>query len=77
MEFYVKLWYIIIDICYYVYLVDEENEFVLFSSDDELIDALTQHQGDLFRVYVKGIAKFTVFYTSFGLYINQVIQSHK
>ena len=34
---------------------DEENEYVSFSSDDELIDALTQNQGGFFRVYVKGI----------------------
>lgn len=36
---------------------DEDNELIIFSSDDELIEALTQHEGGFFRVYVKVASK--------------------
>lgn len=38
----------------YVFVVDEENDLVAFSSDDELMVALGCIQEDVFRVYIKG-----------------------
>lgn len=37
-----------------ILLVDEEEELVAFSSDEELVIALGSSSGDNFRVYIKG-----------------------
>lgn len=38
-----------------IIVADEDDEIITFSSDEELIEALTHIQGNFFRVYVKGI----------------------
>ena len=34
---------------------DADNEMITFSSDEELVEALGSFNGDVFRVYVKGL----------------------